>query len=154
MNYQREWGNPRNAVGFAAVCARLALPFYDGDSRPDLVATIELAERCARGEEITNDAANDANAAADVVGRVDTINPCIAYTAGYAAATIVAPSYAASTALFAGYSGVCAHEIRVAFARWVVRDLSRGRELSAELRQAAGAAVVAGDEDLAKELLQ
>lgn len=166
MSYQREWDDPHNAAGFAAECARLALPFYKGDHKPDLVAAIEITERYASGEEIDADvasiayasAADAANAfsaptadasayaadasayAADVVADI-SVDVCASYTsAGYAADA-------------AGISGVDISEIRVAFARWVVRDLSDGRELPAELRQAAGAAVVAGDEALARELL-
>jgi len=50
MNYKREWNDRRNAVGFAAECARLALPFYAGDRRSDLVRAIEIEGKttCSR----------------------------------------------------------------------------------------------------------
>lgn len=54
MNYKREWRDSRNAVGFAAECARLALPFYDGDRRFDVIAAIEIAEVFSRGEQINS----------------------------------------------------------------------------------------------------
>ncbi len=79
-----EWRDPRNAVDWAATCARLALPFYDGDRRGNVVAAIEIAERYAAGEEI-DDAAYAAYAA-------------YAATAAAAAATATAASAAASAA--------------------------------------------------------
>ena len=167
MNHQREWVDPRNAAGVAAECARLALPFYDGDHKSDLVAAIEIAERYASGEEIDAGAASTAYGnAADAANAPSTSTAdASAYAAdasAYAAdvvADVVADIYAAYTSAgyaadAANYAGADAHEIRVAFARWVVRDLSDGRELPEELRQAAGAAAVAGNEALARELVQ
>ncbi|KKM72267.1 hypothetical protein LCGC14_1422150, partial [marine sediment metagenome] len=55
--WKRKWADRRNAAGFAAACARLALPFYDGDRRSDLVAAIEIAEKYAAGEKISTDTA-------------------------------------------------------------------------------------------------
>ncbi len=176
MNYEREWSNYRNAVGFAAECARLALPFYDGDHQSKVVVAIEIAEHYANGEQIGSTIAY--GAAADVTGYADrTANATVAVYAADAArsaalaagdayiadaaddadraANATGVIYAARAAAHtAGYAGVDDSELAVAFARWVVRDLVCGRELPEELRQAAGAAIVAGDEALAQELLE
>ena len=170
MSYGREWADRRNAAGFAAECARLALPLYKGDRRQDLVTAIELAERYVSGEEITAHAAYAASSPAYAASRDADAASYAAATAAYAtaslggaaadaasyAAALVAASdtaYAAAACINATHAGVDTHELQIAFARWAVRDLSGGRDLSAELRQAAGAAVVAGDEAFAKELL-
>lgn len=169
MSYQREWDDPHNAAGFAAECARLALPFYKGDHKPDLVAAIEITERYASGEEIDAGVASIAYAnAADAANASSTSTAAVSTDSAYAAdasayaADVVADIYVDICAAYtsagyaadaAGISGVDISEIRVAFARWVVRDLSGGRELPEELRQAAGASVVAGDEALARELV-
>ena len=146
-SYQREWANQHNAAGFAAECARLALPFYEGDRRPDLVTDIESVERYSRGGKIGVRAARDtpfSNAAAAVQNAYDVVICHRSANIGLAAA---------DAAYSAGFAGVDDHSVDVAYARWVVRDLSGGRELLAELRQAAGAAVVTGDEALARELI-
>ena len=157
MTYERKWLCGRNASGFAAECARLALPFYEGDHRLDLVAAIDLVERYTDGERLdiataraAYTATYDAYVAADL-----SCAACAAYavnSALYTAITSRAARYAHS-AFRAAAAGVDDHKIRAAFARWVVRDLSDGRELPEELRQAAGAAVVAGSEAIARELL-
>lgn len=173
MNYSRDWSNSRNAVGFAAECARLALPFYDGNRRSNLVAAIEIAERYANGEQIdsataraASNAASSATAftAADAADTAAHAADAAAYTAyaAYAYTTDTAFTADAADAADASYTaaghaahaGVDSSEIQIAFARWVIRDLSGNRDLDEELRQAAGAAVVAGDEALAQELLQ
>ena len=158
MYYQREWKSRRNAAGFAAECARLALPFYEGDHKPDLVATIEVAERYASSGSFRRARTTKAIVAARVAKRAaDGVCAARAARAAERAAGAVTDddyNYNATYAAhWASLTGADDHEIRVACARWVVRDLSGGRELPAELRQAAGAAVVAGDEDLAEELL-
>ncbi|KKL12082.1 hypothetical protein LCGC14_2539340 [marine sediment metagenome] len=185
MNYEREWGNPHNAVGFAAECARLALPFYSGDRRSDLVVAIEIAECCVNGAlSVAAASLKAANAAQDVVYDADTdadvaVAACAAAAADAAIAVYATPAYyavsadvaaariaryapaarivhyAAAAANHAGRAGVCNSEIQVACARWVVRDLSGDdQDLDEELRQAAGAAIVAGDEDLARQLVK
>ena len=151
----------RNAAGFAAECARLALPFYCGDHQSDLIAAIELAERYADGEEIDSDdivAIRDAaSAARDVADVADSAYAAYsAYSAAYAADAADAAADAAAArraAAWADEAGIDSSELRIAYARWVIRDLACGRELPEELRQAAGAAIVAGDEALAQELL-
>ncbi len=78
-----EWRDLRNVVGWAAACARLALPFYDGNRRDDVVAAIEITERCARGVEVDYD---DARAAGDAVYAAASVNS-VAGAAGFSAAT-------------------------------------------------------------------
>ena len=51
-------------------------------------------------------------------------------------------------------AGVDVHDLEIAFARWVVRDISPRWPIDEQLRQAAGACIVAGDEDLARGLLR
>ncbi len=180
MNYKRDWNNRCNAAGFAAECARLALPFYSGDRRSDLVAAIEIAEHYANGEQIENTVAHvvaaDANAAANAAASYAA--DAVASYASYAAAAAAEAAYAAAGAYddaandadaaadayaydaaavaadYADLAGVDSSEIQIAFARWVIRDLSGDQDLDEELRQAAGAAIVAGDEDLARQLVQ
>ncbi len=69
-----EWRDLRNAVGCAAVCARLALKFYRGNWFADVVAAIEIAERYAAGEEIDDVSSCSARAsrAADSAGASST----------------------------------------------------------------------------------
>lgn len=175
LTYQREWGDPRNAVGLVARCAHLALPFYGGVRKLDLVTSIRIAEHYMAGAEISVDtatyAANTSYAAAAALLVFDTAAfaaALVAADASYAVAKAVtvaktitvasSPSrgirvIAYDAAHYAARAGVDRHEIQIIFARWVVRDLSGGRDLPAELRQAVGAAVVAGDEALAWELL-
>ncbi|KKN37654.1 hypothetical protein LCGC14_0761350 [marine sediment metagenome] len=164
MNYERKWTDSRNAVGFAAECARLALPFYSGDRRSDLVVAIEIAERYTSGEQIDDSTRIAALAAARGVasGVDDASAACAAaaraaaYAAARATAHYTSDAIRATAVFAADYAddaGVDYSEIQIAFARWVVRDLSVDRDLDEELRQAAGAAVVAGDEALARELL-
>ena len=157
--WDRKWADQRNAVGFAATCARLALPFYRGDRRSVVVVAIEIAE----DEQINaTDAYAAANAlhvarAADASGAADAARVA-AYAAGYAADITYANAANAAddairAAVYASRAGVCDSELQIAFARWVTRDLSGGQDFDTELRQAAGAAIIAGDENLAKELL-
>ena len=166
MNHERNWNDDRNAVGFAAACARLALPFYSGDRRSDLVVAIEIAERCANGEQIDSAAAyfarGAANDAAHATAYASEGPPHPADPAAYAASAACYATTttdadvardAADTVHWASKAGVDDSEIQVAYARWVIRDLNCGRDFDEELRQAAGAAVVAGDEALARELL-
>ena len=146
----------------------MALSSYKGDLKPDLVTAIELAEHYAGGGEVVRLHArvvvsNASRAAADDISGASAN---AVYAATYAARTVVnacESSQAAAhrttsrsefAAHYAERSGAGTHEIRAAYARWVVRDLGEGRALPAERRQAAGAAVVAGDEDLARRLVQ
>ena len=152
MNFKREWVNNRNVVGFAAECARSAVAFYDNDRKPSLIASIERAERYAGGAQIFYSVAVDiADASYSTAYEGDN---AAAHAAARAVRAVLNPSNFGAPVYTATYVGMDDHEIRAAFARWVVRDLSGGRELSTELRQAAGAAVVAGDEDLARALVQ
>ncbi|KKN37653.1 hypothetical protein LCGC14_0761340 [marine sediment metagenome] len=166
MNYERDWNDNRNAVGFAVECARLALPFYGGDRRSDVVAAIEIAEGCVndepnahRGARAAACAARAAIARAAATSGDDRAAASAATYTALAAYDAIADitsdgTHASYAACDAGHAGVDSGEIQIAFARWVIRDLSCGRNLDEELRQAAGAAVVAGDEALAQELLQ
>ncbi len=165
MNYERNWRDSRNTVGFAAECARMALPFYIGDRRSDLITAIEIAERYTSGEQIDDSTRIAARAAARGVasGVDDASAACAAaaraaaYSAARAAARHTPDAIRAAAdvaAHYASHAGVDSSEIQIAFARWVVWDLSGDRDLDEELRQAMGAAVVAGDEALAQELLQ
>lgn len=169
MYIDREWADLKNVVKFAAECARLALPFYDGDRRENLIAVIEAAEENLIGKTVCTfvySAANHANNARTLSRASNAVVSCARHV-GHAART--ARNHSQSGGLYgidntirfainayygAINAGVDAHEIQVAFARWVVLDLSGGRDLPTELRQAAGAAVVAGDEDLARALVQ
>ena len=169
MYIDREWADLKNVVKFAAECARLALPFYEGDRRENLIAVIEAAEENLIGKTVCTfvySAANRANNAR-TLSRVSGAVVSCARSAAHAARTARNHSqsgglyeidntirYAINAHYDAISAGVDAHETHVAFARCVVRDLSGVRELPEELRQAAGAAVVAGDEDLARALVQ
>ncbi|KKM72270.1 hypothetical protein LCGC14_1422180 [marine sediment metagenome] len=157
---RHDWTDLRNAAGFAAECARLALPFYCGDYSSDLIAAIEFVERYADGGEIDSDGFQFARAARYAAAAAAD---AAAYDAAYAATSAAAAAAAAAAhtsadsatraASWADEAGVDSSELRIAYARWVIRDLACGRELPEELRQAAGAAIVAGDEALAQELL-
>ncbi len=175
MKYDRKWNNLRNAVGFAVECARLALPFYNGDQQSAVIAAIKIAERYANKKQIDSAAASAAARGATRAAARAT-RAAYAATAAYAAADAArvasatawaaahatnspytddsAAAYVTYAAADASHAGVDSSEIQIAFARWVIRDLSRGRDLDEELRAAAGAAVVAGDEDLARQLLE
>ena len=155
MNYERDWNNQLNAARFAVECARLALPFYNGDRRSDVAAAIEIAERRANGEQI------DSTIAYAVFARATRAAPRATIHASHTARVVARAARTAHAAAvyittravtFASCTGVCDSEIQIVFARWVLRDLACGRELPEELRQAAGAAIVAGDEALAQEL--
>ncbi|KKM72275.1 hypothetical protein LCGC14_1422230 [marine sediment metagenome] len=168
MNYERDWNNQLNAARFAVECARLALPFYNGDRRSDVAAAIEIAERRANGEQIDSTIAYAVFARATRAAYAATAAYAAADAARVASATAWAAAHATNSpytddsaaayvtyaAADASHAGVDSSEIQIAFARWVIRDLSRGRDLDEELRAAAGAAVVAGDEDLARQLLE
>ncbi|KKM86193.1 hypothetical protein LCGC14_1281340 [marine sediment metagenome] len=150
--WKRKWADHRNAVGFAAGCARLALPFYRGDRRSDAVAAIEVAEKYVAGDQI--DTIGVADAAYDVAYDADDADAAATYAATAAAAYVAArAAYAAAAAAYwADKAGVDNSEIAVLYARWTVRDLGCGK-VDEQTRQAAGAAIIAGDENLAKELL-
>ncbi len=104
-----KWRDPRNAVGWAAACARLALEFYVGDQLATVVAAIEIAERCAAGEEIDARAARavavDAAAAAAANDANDAVDAArAAADAADAAANAAAAAYAADAAANAAYA--------------------------------------------------
>lgn len=162
MKHNRKWDNQHNASGFVAACARLAFSFYDGPRRHALEGAIECAERYANGAVIDRDEVTRLADGAMWVSKVVKNHAAGLYNF-YAART------AAASARFVGHSrrsdvmrtiiryatevGVDAHDIDVAYARWTVRDLSPQWPIDETLRLAAGAAVVAGDEALAKDLL-
>ena len=146
---EREWADVRNAVGFVAECARLVLPFCALDGQFIAAKAIEAAERYANGATLDHSAitAPCYDISTTVAAAAD-----ITYLAAYGARS-KAIEHITTAVDRAVSEGADAHEIHAAFARWVVRDLSGGRELPAELRQAAGAAVVAGAEAIARGLL-
>ncbi|KKM86195.1 hypothetical protein LCGC14_1281360 [marine sediment metagenome] len=167
MKYERKWNDLRNATGFAAACARLALPFYGGERRSGVVTAIEIAESYVNGEQISSTTARAGaraaiySAYATDYAATDSTDADSAYAAARAAACAAraatdftaAAIYIARAAIYASHAGVCDSELQIAFARWVVRDLSCD-QLDEQIRQAAGAAIVAGDEELARKLVQ
>ncbi len=107
------WRDLRNAVGWAAACARLALEFYVGDRPADVIAAIEIAERYAAGGEISASAASAAtataasshaaaNAAASTAASAASAARAYAAYAAYAAARCAA--YAADAASAAAHA--------------------------------------------------
>lgn len=146
ISYRRTWCSSRNAVGFAAECARLALSFYDGHGRQVLVAAIEIAERFARGRNIVSHVARAAACGAYVVPTR------IAKAAAYAAfaAADASSSVSAANATYAAHAAINTwrvHDVLRVFARWVAKDL--GIKLStAQQRNAAVAALAAGNEEV------
>lgn len=232
-NYDREWDDVRNAVGFAAECAHLASLFYEGSLRSDAATAIQAIERFAangrtdsddhtgplavgasyptlkhatacydaairasdtgvplakanrkaaaeavraddeawltadraadRAAEIIADYAtfHASDAAARVAEACSKVNQArIAYDLAKravkktASAIRRAPSQAAGRAAEAAAgAGVDDSELAVAYARWGVRDLLGDRPIGKELRQAAGACIVAGNEAFARELV-
>jgi len=173
------WQDLAHAVGFAAACARAALPYYDGDNRAALVAAIQIAERCAAGEAIDPDAADavayaayaadahgaaraDGAAAADALD-ADAIGAFNIYVyAVYAAADAAdaaanaavadsdAAANAADAAADAAHAGVDQTEIDTLWRDAVARDL--GAVPGGDSYYAACAALSTGDLDLAREL--
>lgn len=172
-DYSRSWKDYRNAVGCAVGSARLALPFYDGDQLASVVAAIEIAglyvtdRKVDRGEAYEA-AAYTAYAATDCSPTAADAAARAAGAAAHAADAAAKADWAAekddladcAVALAshavheAADAGADDSEICTVYARWVVRDLSPRWPIDKQIRQAAGAAVVAGDEDLARELLQ
>lgn len=160
LGWTRKWADRQNAAGFAAACARLALPFYIGDHRSKIVSAIEIAEKFAPGKQIESAAYAVADAAYAVAVYADycRVSYAAARASAYAAYTaiIVIHATAATNANNAAYwtdkAGVDSSEIAVLYARWTIRDLACGK-VDEEIRLAAGAAIVAGDENLARELL-
>ncbi len=157
MNYRRWWRHERNVVGFAAECARLALPHYRGDHRPNLVKAIETAEAYVRGEEIDreltspitdHDGAAASSAAAAYTSAVYSIPTRSGnITAGATAAR------AARTA--AATAGVDPNAIRKAFVIWWARDwgIAPVDEDDEDLHTAIAALLAIGEEGQAKELV-
>ena len=79
------WRDLKHAVDFAAGCARAALAYDSGEHRADLVAAIQIAERCAAGEAIDPTAAYVAARAAAYAARAAR-TPYNAVHAAHAAA--------------------------------------------------------------------
>ncbi|KKM86197.1 hypothetical protein LCGC14_1281380 [marine sediment metagenome] len=172
MNYQRDWINPKNAAGFCAACAQLALEFYVGDPnhrrRQIIVSAIEIAEQYARGDKIDKQHAEKLADGAFWASKDLSLGASgrpsrSAARAAAACARSVRTSFTSYTSRIyvvdsvirhAFDAGVDTHDVDVAFARWVVWDLAGDKQIDEELRLAAGAAVVAGDEDLASKLVQ
>ncbi len=128
-NYK--WRDPRNAVAWAAACARLSLPFYDGGRLTDVIAAIEIAERYAAGEEID---ANDAHVAAA------TAYAATAYAATANAAWAAANATNAATA--------------TANAAWAAANATNAANAAANAANAARAAVRASVSQAAVDQLQ
>ncbi len=178
MNYLRTWRHERNAVGFAAECARLTLPAYKGDHRQDLVRAIEIARACGHGEYIdqkvyTADAAGAADAAraaraAAYAARgaraaADAVNAANAAGAAANAADAARGAYATAVAdavcatkadrvaVYAADAGVDPRRILDAFIQWWARDVGVILD-DAELRRAVTALLAIGEERQAAEL--
>ncbi len=165
-NYK--WSDPRNAIGWAAACARLALPFYGGGRLADVVAAIEIAERYAAGEEIdtTDDAAADAAAyaaatsaayaAADAAAAATAASAYAAYYTAAAAATAAATyaanaaACAAACAAAAARAGVSQEAIDQLQLSAIAVDL--GLALGSDAYFAAIAALSIGNIDWAREI--
>jgi hypothetical protein len=165
VSYRRTWRDGKNATGFAAACARLALPAYKGVERLVLVTAIEFAEACVRGEKVDpraarTAAANAVSAAAIERARdnlIQTPSNSAANAAYYAAAAaacyaaaddaIDATDDAADAAYYAEKTGI--NVMRV-YATWIARDL--GLDLAPAQLDAAVAALVAGDEAMLAEI--
>jgi len=167
-NYQ--WQDLRHAVGFAAACARVALKHYSGEHRADLVAAIQIAERCAAGEAIDPTAAYVAAraAAVDATDATTHASDAAAYAA-YAAvdatdaavhaadadAAVHAADSAARAAILASARavacvGIDQAEIDALWRGAVAQDL--GATPGGNSYYAACAALSTGDLDLAREI--
>ncbi len=162
-----EWRDLRNAVGWAAACARLSLPFYDGSRLTDVIAAIEIAERCAAGEEIdahaaraaahaARDAALDAARAAGYAANAAVRGAAnaaraTAYTSdAYRAADAAArAAYAAYAAVRAGVSQEAVDQLQLSA---IAVDL--GLVFESETYFAAIAALAIGDIAWAREIAE
>ncbi|KKM72269.1 hypothetical protein LCGC14_1422170 [marine sediment metagenome] len=170
MNYKREWANLKNEFEFEAECTRLALPFYERELllakaiQKTAIKAVKTAKNAwdiadkAFGPASSNDdlsivkaTFSDANRAI-VEARQDLYIANRALTKAKGAITRYATQTRGVIAR-AIKAGVDAHDMDVAFARWIVRDISPRWPIDEATRQAAGAAIVAGDEDLAREIL-
>lgn len=132
--YKRDWNDLRNAAGFAAACARLAMELYRGNHRSVLVASIEVAERYSGGEKIDNidtEVIFPSRPAADILD-APTIRS-VAYSAGLVVSYIKADDdfrascgtsedRAADAAHDATAAGVGHRDIVTAYDRWAARD--------------------------------
>jgi hypothetical protein len=144
LNYHREWKDLRNAVAFAVECAKIARPYYKGKRAKDVDRAIDLADRFARGEHITVDAAAAADAAAKTAvyatytaaANAADAAARAAYAATYAAAAYAvyyatyaaAAANAASAAAYAVYYATYADadvkaQVEEAFYKWIAIDL-------------------------------
>jgi len=149
------WRDRRNSVGYAAACAREALPLYRGDRRGDLIAAIEIAERCAAGEEISEDTA-DAADAAFTAAYATTYSS--AYSSAYAAAHAAHGAHATystsdTSAASAIRAGVDPLLIRRFEAEWRVRDLG-GDGVEPDRARAARVAYLVAGVEAARSVLE
>ncbi len=174
--YHHRWRNLRNVVGFAATCARLALPLYRGEEKAALVRAIAIAEARARGETIQREAADAAKRAADSVGRsvrtasgsnIHNAADVAAFAAGAAAYAADAgdvidpPIYSTpifntiSSALDAADAAIRVIRTRGAvdraFVRWVALDLGVALRTEEQIH-AAVAAAAANEPELIAEI--
>ncbi len=151
-----EWRDLRNAVGWAAACARLALPFYDGDHRDDVVAAIEVAERYTRGEEIaaSDDAYNCAHAAYRVAQTGAFGDTASTLTAAYAADAVAyvtsKTKHVIQAAVHAVRAGVPQSIVDQTQFAAIASDL--GPEPESDAWFAAVAALAIGNIELAQEI--
>lgn len=148
-----EWHNSRNAVGFAAACAREALRFYEGKKRDAVVKAIEIAEAYSRGEEVLlGVAAKTAQAAANPTYGVSYTASRVAhaaasaaygvsYSASYSASRVAhAPHVAFIHAVGAGVPPATLDRLRTC---WIVKDL--GADPDTEIGHAMYALVSIGE---------
>ncbi len=151
-NYK--WRDLRNAVGWAAACARLALPFYDGNQFSDVAAAIEIAERYAAGEEINPPLAAYAYAGADIC-TASRDAAYAAYAVAYAASNascsnaIIHAAYAVHDAVRAGVSQDAVDQLQLSA---IAVDL--GLVFESETYFAAIAALAIGNIDWAREIAE
>ncbi len=161
MRYQRTWLNTRFAVGFAAECARLALPFYEGDHRDAVVAAIEAAEMFSWGEdaidyETAYQIAQRAYDAADVAYDAGRNYADHAARAAGNAASAAADGDSSTDASYGAdhaehVSSTITRPILEAFARWVAKDLDV--QIKTELQlNAIIAALTAGNEEVIQDI--
>jgi ATP-dependent Clp protease ATP-binding subunit ClpA len=113
LNYARKWKDLRNAIAFAVECAKIARPYYKGKRAKDVDRAIDLADRFARGEHIT------ANAAAYAVGKASNAANATAYAAYAAsnaadAANTAAAANAAANAVYAAADAAAASAVYAA----------------------------------------
>lgn len=159
MNYL--WKDPRNAVGFAAACARAALQFYEGDGRDVLVRAIKIAEACSRGRCIDRRATY---AIAYAIANADHTPNDAANAAAYATANAVYTAYATANtapnathaatdaAANAAKAGVPRETIDKLHAKWIVKDL--GGDLRTNLGKAVFALASIHEYEHAARLLE